>query len=371
MEVIIGYGYGIKFQQAVIKIDDCLNTFNMKHIYFLFFSVIVFSQNKTIQIIDYQNLKPIKNVELIFNNKRIGSTDNLGVFKIKKNIHSILLSKEEYYDTVINLENNIIKLKKIEGFKLNELVITSMFDKSILDSVYKKIKKLDIYKIPDNFHFKNFSKINRDTICYLNEIINFKKGQGFFIEQKDKIINKFIESGNNSICKINNNSIKFNKDYLHINLPYYAVEIQLVTNFQKLFEYKIEKNDSYYKISFKPNRKRNEYPYEGFLIVDVLDFGILEFKFFTSNNTRRNLIYEDKIINFKVVSENGSLINKKNIEGKYEFVQYTFLSKIEILDGFFKGKIFENNCYKESTIETSTTSKLSKKINFSTYNLDQ
>lgn len=343
----------------------------MKLIYFLFLSVNVFSQNNTIQVIDYSSLKPINNVAFYFNNKRIGNTDSLGVIKIKKDINSILLIKEEYYDTIINLENKIIKLKKIEGIKLKDIVITSMLDNSILDSVYNKIKKLDIYKIPDNFHFKNFSKINRDTICYINETINFKKGLGFYIEQKDKIINKFIASGNNSIYKIKNNTIKFNKDYLHINLPYYAGEIQLVTNFQKLFEYTIEKNDGFYKINFKPNKKRSEYPYEGFLIVDVLDFGILEFKFFTSNNTRRNLIHENKIINFKVVSEIGSLINKKNLEGKYEFVQYSFLSKIEILDGVFKGKIFENNCYKESTIDTSNLSKDSKKFNFTTYNLYQ
>ncbi|MEY2738589.1 MAG: hypothetical protein RL259_498, partial [Bacteroidota bacterium] len=77
----------------------------MKLIYFLFLSVNAFSQNNTIQVIDYSSLKPINNVEFYFNNKRIGNTDSLGVIKIKKDINSILLIKEEYYDTIINLQN--------------------------------------------------------------------------------------------------------------------------------------------------------------------------------------------------------------------------------------------------------------------------
>lgn len=90
----------------------------------------------------------------------------------------------------------------------------------------------------------------------------------------------------------------------------------------------------------------------------------MEFKFFTSNNTRRNLIYEDKIINFKVVSENGSLINKKNIEGKYEFVQYTFLSKIEILDGFLKAKFLKTIVIKNQQLRLLQQVNFLKKLIF-------
>lgn len=342
----------------------------MKYTFLLFLSFSVFSQENLIKIIDYSSLKPINNVELFYKNKLIGRTDSLGVFKIKKNTTPTLLVKEDYYDTIINLENNTIKLKKIEGIKLNEVEIISLSDKSILDSIYKKIRKLENYKIPDNFHFKNFSKIKNDTICYINNIINFKKGLGFYTNSDNEIIKTFIRDKNTTIYKLNSNSITFNNDYLHINLPYYAMELQLVTKFQELFEYTIEKNEGLYKVNFKPNRKKSEFPYEGFIIVDALDFGIHEFKFTTSSNTKRNLIFENKIINFKVLNENGSLINKKNNEGLYELIQYSFFSKLEILNGFFKGEIFENNCYKETTIVESSDTNNSKKINFSTYNIE-
>ncbi|WP_438966458.1 hypothetical protein [Flavobacterium sp.] len=342
----------------------------MKYICFLFLSFSVLSQENRIQVIDYSNLKPVIDVELFYKNKLIGKTDSLGNFKTLDNLKSILLVKENYYDTIINLKNPVIKIKKIEGIILKEIVLSELSNKSILDSVYQKISKLKNYNIPNNFHFKNLSKMNNDTLCFFNKIIHFKKGLGFFTNSNSNIIKKFNTDKFNTIYKLNNKSIIFNIDYLHSNLPYFSIELQLITKFQKYFDYSIKKEEGFFIIQFKPKNKRNEYPYEGVLIVDPIDYGIYEFEFKTINNSKRNLMFNDEIINFKIISENSKLINKKDENGIYELVQYKFFSKLEILDGFFKGSIFENNCYKETTIVDSSDINNSKKIDFSTYNIE-
>jgi hypothetical protein len=335
----------------------------MKHIIFtLFIFCNLYSQNKSIKVIDKITLEPINGIKIYYKNNLIGTTDTKGNFLIKKDIDKISLVKENYLDTILT-PKEIIKLTKIEGLQLKEVIITTLTEQRILDSIYNKLFKYKYYKMV-YWNLKNTLKFNNDTICFIDNIIEIRK-EGYFINISNKIINKLEKSEN--IYKINHESIMFNKDYLHSNQPFTNLEIQYILRYRKYYSYDILKTNDLYKNFFKPKNKRVDYPYTGYIIVDKYDFGIYEFQHNCMPNTR-NLTFEGKIINFKIDQESSSLINKKNENGIYELVQYTFFSKFKVMDGVFKGSVFENQCYKEPT-KLSNDKKEFKKFNILNYTI--
>jgi len=315
------------------------------------FCLPLFSQNNTISVIDKDSNKPLSEVKVFVNGVEIGKTNLQGKIGLDAVNDPVSFVKEEYYDIEIEkiTNNAVVKLKKITSILLQEVQVTKTSPEIVLDSVYHKIKIGKGYVIPNYFQFKNLSTIETDTLSYIDEIVNFKYGKGFYLRKTANIIKNFTVSNGTTYYKKDAREIVFNLDYNHTNLPYFSNELQMITKYHNLFNYTIHRGDGVYKITFEPKKNQKEYPYQGYILVDFEDYGIYEMEFSIPTNKKytRNLMYKDKVIDFKIIQEKGFLKNSKNIDGKYNLIQYSFESNLDVLNGDFKNKKFINKCYKE------------------------
>jgi len=346
----------------------------MKKIIFILTILIskqIYCQKVKIQVLNQKN-NPIENVQIYADSTLIEKTDKEGYFNINlKKINKISLVKEDYYDTIINLKdiNKNIYLKKINAIVLDEVIVTNLNANTVLDSILNNMKLKNVL-ITQNLHFFNCFTTGSDTLTFINKRLIHKNRDGYYCENDKNIVNNFnVTNGNNAVYFINNREISFNQDYRHVNPPSISYEYQIVIKYRKGFDYSITKADGFYKIKFENKKNNKEYPYSGYIIVDYDDFGLYEFscKSTIDDKNKRNIIFRDKIINFKILFEESFIKYTKNENGKYELVTYSFDSQLQILDGTFKGNIFKNICRKEPTIpfDASTT----KKFDLLTYKI--
>ena len=334
----------------------------------------MYSQKTKIQILNKIDSNPVENVQIFSDTTFIDKTNNKGYFHLDKNKYkNITLVKEDYYDTIVNVNNleKIIYLKKNDAIILKEVIITNINIESILDSIYKNVQLKNI-SITKNLHFFNSLVRDNDTLLYMNNRISHINNVGYLCEYKNKIINKhYISKDKQAIYTLDNNEIRFNNNYLHVNPPSSSQEFQLVTKYKKFFNYTVTKSDGFYKINFERKKNNKEYPYKGYIIVDIDDFGLYEFscKTINDNKNKRNLYFKDKIINFKVINEESFIKYTKNENGKYELLNYSFDSQLQVLDGYFKKSIFTNKCRKEPTFSYDISN--IKKIDLTTYKFTQ
>lgn len=337
-------------------------------------SIKIYSQKVKIQILNLANNNPIENVQIYSDSVLIDKTDSQGFFNInikKNNIISII--KEDFYDTIVNIKNtNKIFLKKIDAIQLNEVVVTNINISNLLDSISDYKKRLKNVNVSNYIHFYNILTINKDTLLYLNNRLNHKNREGYFCTNENKIISNFKTNEKlTPIFEYKNKPILFNTNYLHFTSSYFTTELQIITKIRKLFEYKVSKDGGFYKIEFSPNKKNNEYPYYGYILIDYDDFGIYEYKINTNKEKGniRKVVFDDEILKYKILKEEIFIKFDKNIKGKYELVSYNFDSWIEALNGDFKGYVFKNKCRKEPTLYFDSSK--TKKIDLTTYKFVQ
>lgn len=348
----------------------------MKHLIILFTVLIsnqIFSQKTKIQILNLEDNRPIENAQIYADSILIDKTNKEGNFNISiKKIKKISIIKEDYYDTIINTNaiNKNIYLRKINAIILKEVVVTNLSVENILDSIYNNMRKLKNISITQNLHFFNSFTTGSDTLSYINKRLLYKNRDGYYCENDNGIVNNFkLTKDKRPLYFIKKGEIYFNYNYLHFSEPYISPELQIVTKYIKEFEYSIIKSDGFYKIIFEHKKNNKEFPYTGYLIIDIDDYGIYEFKCITSidKKNKRNVIFKNNIINFRILNEESFIKYNKNENGKYELVTYKFDSELLTLDGYFKDSIFTNKCRKETTF-TFDDSK-TKKIDLSTYKL--
>jgi hypothetical protein len=324
----------------------------------------MYCQKTKIQILNQKNNNPIENVQIYADSTLIERTDKDGYFKINFNkINKISLVREDYYDTIINVKdlNKNIYLKKINAIVLNEVLVPNLNINTVLDSILNNMKLKNVM-ITQYLHFSNCFTTGSDTLIFINKRIVHKNRDGYYCENDKNIVNNFnVTNKFNAVYFINNGEISFNLDYRHVNPPSISTEYQIVIKYRKGFDYSLTKADGFYKIKFENKKNNKEYPYSGYIIVDYDDFGLYEFSCKSSIDikNKRNIIFKDKIINFKILFEESFIKYSKNENGKYELVTYSFDSQFQILDGTFKDKIFKNTCRKEPTLpfEASKTEK--------------
>jgi hypothetical protein len=335
-------------------------------------SLQVFSQKEKIQILNLKDNNPIENVQIYSDSVLIDKTDRQGFFKInikKNNIISII--KEDFYDTIVNLKNtNKIFLRKIDAIQLNEIVVTNINISNLLDSISDYKKRLKKVNVSNYIHFYNILTINKDTLLYLNSRLYHKNKEGYFCSEENKIIGEFKTNEKlTPIFKYKNKPILFNKNYLHFSSSYFTTEMQIVTKLKKQFDYKVSKDEGYYKIEFTPNKKNNEFPYYGYILIDYEDFGIYEFKLNTNleKDNIRKVVLNEELLKYKILNEEIFIKYNKSEIGKYDLVSYNFDSTLQALNGDFKNYVFINKCRIEPTL-TFDNSKI-KKIDLTTYKI--
>lgn len=335
-------------------------------------SLNVFSQKTKIQILNLKDNNPIENVQIYSDSVLIDKTDSQGFFKInikKNNIISII--KEDFYDTIVNIKNtNKIFLKKIDAIQLNEVVVTNINISNLLDSISDYKKRIKNVNVSNYIHFYNILTINKDTLLYLNNRLFHKNREGYFCSTENKIIGNFKTNEKlMPIFEYNKKPILFNKNYLHFSSSYITTEMQIVAKLKNLFHYKVSKDDGYYKIEFTPNRKNNEYPYYGYILIDYEDFGIYEFKLNTNIETDdiRKVLLNEELLKYKILNEEIFIKYNKNEIGKYDLVSFNFDSTLQSLNGDYKNYVFINKCRIEPTLNFDNSK--TKKIDLTTYKI--
>ena len=336
-------------------------------------SIQIYSQKTKIQILNFKDNNPIENVQIYSDSILIDKTDSQGFFNInlKKN-KKISIIKEDFYDTIINLKNTSkILLKKINAVQLKEVVITNININYLLDSISDK-RRLKNVNISNYTHFYNILTINMDTLLYLNNRLYHKNREGYFCSAVNKIIGNFRTNENLiPVFEYKKKPILFHKNYLHFSDPYFTTELQIITKLRKYFDYKVTKDNEYYKIEFTQNKKNNEFPYNGYILIDYEDFGIYEFKINTNKQKDdiRTVLFDKELLQYKIFNEEIFIKYIKNENGKYDMVSYNFDNSFEALNGNFKGSVFINKCRIEPTLYFDN-SKMSK-IDLTTYKFIQ
>ena len=314
----------------------------------------VSSQNREILFLDYETKKPISNVQIYSDNNLLTISDSKGNSNIDlTNLSKIYFMKEDYYDEYVSINelNKTIFLKKITAIKLDEVIISNINIDKILDGVNKKITyDKTSFKNPKYFQEFNSLLINNDTLIYLNKRFNFKPKNGYY-----------------PIYKIQNSEFALFYNFIHNTSPQNSLEFQVVTKNKSSFQYKMQKSDGMYLITFEPKKKNSEFPYSGFLIIDMDDFGIYEFKVNTNKNIR-NVVFKDEILNFKIINEESFVKYIKNEDNEYELIKYSYDIEFNSINGKFKDAKFINK-YRKETTNPFNNDKLFK-LNTATYKFD-
>lgn len=341
---------------------------------FTFITLSLFSQKTEFTVLDSEDKNPIDDVRFYTDSLFIAKTNKKGIIKFNvKDYSKIIVVKEDYYDTILNSNDlkDKIYLKKINAIKLKEVVVTQLDYNVVLDSVAKNTKNYKLFLSPLYYHEYNLFFKENDTLSYLNKRLLLKKGKGYFVDNFDNIVANYNRDEEGKIrYHFNNNDIVFNLDYNHLESPYNTAELQIVSRLKDKFDYELSKDENHIIIKFLPKKKNREFPYEGYLILDIDNYALLEFKANTivsDKTNKRNLYYNDEIINYEIVTENSFIKYKKNEQGKYDLVLYAFNSELKALTGDFKGETFINKCRKESTLDFNMENGLP--INLSTYKL--
>lgn len=341
-------------------------------IFLILISNQIYSQKVKIQVLNSDDNNPVENALIYSDSILLDKTNNRGYFHINlRNNSKISIIKEDFYDTIIKLNfSNKIYLKKINAIQLKEVVVTNVNIDNLLDSIGNYKKRLKNVHFTNYIHFNNALTIDEDTLLSLNNRLYLKNREGYFCSAEDKIIKKFrTNEKSTTIFDYRNKQVVFNYNYLHSENSHFTTELLLILKLKKLFDYKVSKDEGYYKIDFTPKKRNNEFPYYGYILIDFEDYGIYEFscKSTIDKKNKRNLVFNEKIINYKILNEESFIKNNKNENGKYELVTYRFDSQIQSIDGFFKGSIIKNKFRKEPTFPFDTSK--TKKIDLSSYEL--
>lgn len=333
-------------------------------------NIFSYSQVRKIQIISEETLKPIEGVEVYDGDNLIGKSNPYGFIQInfsKENF--IYLIKDGFKDSYLNInqiESKIILLVN-KPIELKEILIRKLKDDEILDSIKLNLSKNhNKYLIPNYFKMSNILKSDKDTLHYVNSLFKYDEQTGFQIDKISKITKNFIarKMNNNEILtyNINNREIEF---WEYLTVSYIKINGQLelfkVLNNRNKYNFDINSDSIYYKVNFKSKKKGN-LSFNGYIIVDKIDYGIHEFrlnlsdtkdnniKLFTSRNKTKqsfdileteyfikynkgendeyNLLYSYS--NLLFTQKEGGFINKKfikksTVESSYNFNNTIFL----------------------------------------------
>tara|TARA_R110001592_G_scaffold357657_2_gene661254 strand:- start:2641 stop:3831 length:1191 start_codon:yes stop_codon:yes gene_type:complete len=346
---------------------------------FLFFTVIVVSQNN---VFDLNNKKPIESVHILYNNYNGLITNEDGYFEIPKdkNIDSIFLSHLTFKSKRIALSN----IKKGDTIYLQESPI-------ILDEIIlKKFKAKDtILKAIYNID-KNYLNEPHNSFGFFRQSMQ-EDSKGIEMVEVDFI--SYIENKNSAYStKITNarrtenySEISFNTiggvfsviekgDF--VKQQSYFIDPNNINNYIYTYEGQIDYQDfKVYKIRFFPKNKEDlKFLRQGELYIDTKSLAFVEINY-SVDEAKLNTIMEVKLENAEINSRKPFFI-LKNLHNviRYRLINENkwALSSIEVNSdkiGSFKdlshiytlkAKLIINNIKTDNVVPVKTNYNLSK-----------
>jgi hypothetical protein len=340
---------------------------------YLFGLQLVFSQHVKLFFYEENSKTPIANVMLYNGEKLIGITDESGIVSIDNALTIITVVKEEFEDVIIEPKiKQTFYLHKIIALEIEEILVKNKTAKELLDEFYETlISKEHVYNFTDNTHFYNLFKTKKDTLFYFNNRL-FKGEFNMLTDNQNKVVKHFKIKNNLALYNLNNKSILFFNNFLYGNSPHNYLDIQFVCKNKELFVFDLKSSEEgKYILNFSPNNKNKSFPYKGRIVLDRDDLGIYEFSYnsIINSNTKRSVVFDNKILNYQILNEKCLLIYTKNSASKYDLVTFNYAVKFKSLDKNMKNEIFESTCVKEPTnqLNNKTTLKKINLVNFEIY----
>ncbi len=249
---------------------------------FLLFSLITYSQSKTVYIISKNDNLPIQDVLVYSGNDLLGKSNSDGQIKIDKKINKLIFVIENYDDLELSFEeiekiNYLVKLNPIKYISLDEVVIkkTNETAASILEKI--KVSRFNQNHKNLNFYQSNISfKFDSTTIFLFNNIIFLN--EGLEINDENKVIYKgFIKTINDNFqegfeLKSNNFEIPI---FAGVYCSLGSHEITPIFDI-KLYNYELQESEDFFVLNFFPKKRNSKLLYNGYFIIDKNDFGIIE-----------------------------------------------------------------------------------------------
>jgi hypothetical protein len=333
---------------------------------------ICFSQSYKIIVKAEKNNELQKGVLFYSKDKIIGKTDEKGEIILDlKLLDTILIVKEEFDDISIDKVKllPIIYLKKVEVILLNEVVLLNYNNAQILDKIeYTLTSNKKIYKYPQSMQYFNLLTIDKDTLHFLNNRLQLKNNEGFYINSQNKIIKKFFIYNDLLVYQLNNNRIQL---WAALNSRLTSISqkdglLKVLKN-KDQYTFVFNKTEDYYKINYI-SKKKKELSYEGYLIVDKLDFGIyeLEMKLIQhSANIYQTYSFEDKKNLTYQINEENLFYSFTKINNEYHMNNTRYDLTFIQTKGDFKSSKFVNKYRVENT--PSYSDKNAYKFDFVNY----
>lgn len=324
-------------------------------------NIFSYGQIRKIQIISEETLIPIEGVEVYDGDNFIGKSNPNGFIEINfSKINFIYLIKDGFKDNYLNInqiESKIILVNN-KPIELKEIVIRKLNDTEILDSIkFNLSKNNNKYLIPNYFKMSNILKSDKDTLHYINSLFKYDRKTGFQIDKKSNILRNFTSRiiNDNEILtyKINNKVVEF---WEYLTVSYIKINGQLelikILNNRNKYNFDINSDSTYHKINFK-SRKKGNLSFNGYIIVDKIDFGIHEFRLNLSDSKNNNIklsTSQNKIKQSFDILETDYFIKYSKDENDEYNLLYSYLNQLFIQkEGDFINKKF----IKKSTIESS------------------
>ena len=327
-----------------------------------FLTKLSIGQNIKITIKSENKNELLKGVLIYSNGKLVGETNNDGVVILEtKLLNNIQIVKEDFYDLSLKKSelSQVIYLKKNEIIELKEVVVVNYDNNQILDKIeYNLTTNKTIYKNLTSMQYFNSLVIDNDTLHYLNNRLVYKINDGFYINNQIRIVKKFYLSDGFLVYALNNKKLG-----LWVSLNSRLTSIGHKDDFPKILKnrsdyiFEINKDDDYYKINFK-SKKNKKFTYEGYLIVDKIDFGIYELEMNlipNSDNIYSTYLFKEKQNQSYIINEEYLFYSMTKINNEY----YMNSSKYDYIftqtKGDFKGLKLINKFRIEDTPDFTDT----------------
>ncbi|PZU81943.1 MAG: hypothetical protein DI529_15175 [Chryseobacterium sp.] len=277
----------------------------MKFKYFLFFtlcfSIVLFSSQKKISIIDFETKQIIPQVRVIYNNE-ISYTNDDGFVMIPNEVKNIELFAPQYEQGVFPV-NSSIELKPIYK-EIQEVVIKTVDAKKIINSVLKDYdKNYEIKTSIYNGTFKTKSEIDNK----LNRILVLDMDLWTLNNKYDyrKDIDQFMQV-NLRNKKFDKNK-KDDKNYIFNKKRNISPQEDKIKSFlQRFFLYNQLYIMDYYTKGLKIN---------GTIINETRDVQTIKFK---SDNMPDNILYYEGIMQYNKKENTISYIEVNHVQKKTE-----------------------------------------------------
>lgn len=283
-----------------------------------------FAQEMRIRILDSESLMPIAYAHILFDDRGGTITNSQGEFVVDMKKTKKIRISHIGYDSK-NIISGQVKNKQLIYLEpkvnlLNEVEIYSIH--SLMDKVRKGLKT--------NYISNTLNELMFFRVTLMKNGNEGQMSEGYIQVRRDKYFDRAKERK----LEIHLLSNKKQNNLKNINFQYYSYQklLQLSESFINLdnnyynFDY-VKIDDDFLKLTFSPKEKikSNEVIYNGYLIINIRDYSIIEFQYSIAEIYKTHFSKKEIAPNLIKRDVNASKLVKWNKDAKTDKYQLSFL----------------------------------------------